>query len=218
MGRSGRARSSAAVRPAPPVTVTGGPAVREPAEAAPGGSGGGVLLLGVLALGAATLAVVAHEPPPARAAPLQAQLRLVDDALSNSQSGVLVLPVELVNRGPAVVVERTQLYAEPVRQEPASNGETRVEQGGVGRIAVLVQPHCAMLVPRQWMQVAATVVVSLRGPEHQQLDVRLDLGREPAVVQRVASLCRAPGDYSDARSGRRSTPVGGSSSSGRYSR
>lgn len=191
MGGRDRGRGGVAVRPPPPpVTLIGGSPTRTPAGVAAGGSGGGVLMVVVLALGAATLAVVGQDQPPPPPAPLDAQLRLVGDGLTNSQSGVLVVPVELVNRGPAVVVERTALYAEPVRQQPASNGETRVEEGDVGRFAVFVQPDCAMLVPRRWMRVAATVVVTLRGPERQQLDVRLDLGQEPALIDRVAALCR----------------------------
>jgi hypothetical protein len=182
---------------APPVTVTvpGGPADAPVADGprAPR-SGGAALALAVLAIVAVGVALADREPPPPPPPPLDADLRLVEGGIGNSQSGVLVVPVEVVNRGPAVEVARTVVRAEPVQQESTSGGVARVDAGGTGRIVAVIQPHCAVVAPRPGIAFpfAATLVVTLRGPQQQEADLRLDLGQEPAVAARVASLCRPP--------------------------
>jgi hypothetical protein len=196
MAQGSRTRPGSALpsREPPPVTVTGAPSA-SPAPVDPPARGGGpgpaALVLGALALVAAAV-LVGRPPPPPPPPPLDAELRLLGDDLANSQSGVLVLPVEVVNRGPAVAVTDRVVWAEPVRQEPASEGRRRIESGATGRVVVLVQPDCALLAPGQGFSFAATLVLSLRDDVGQQVDASLDLGREPAVVERVAGLCRAP--------------------------
>ncbi len=181
-------------REPPPVTISGAPVQRgeaEPPSTRGLGAGAFVLVAAVLLLGAAVVGsrpTAAPVPPP-----IDVALRLVDDGLLNSQSGVLVLPVEVVNRGGAVRVASSVLWAEPVRQEPASSGRRRIAAQDTGRVVVLLQPDCALLNPGQDIVFAATLVVELSDDAGQQQQARLALGAEPAVAARVAALCGASG-------------------------
>lgn len=196
-------------REPPVVTVTGGPngQVRRtgrgtaddepsPDQAALPGRSPALALLAVLAAGAVVLGVAAAPDPPEPPAPVDAELALVAGELSNSQSGVLVLPVDIVNRGPAVDVAESTVWAEPTRSTPAVSGTSRVEAGGTGRLVVLLQPDCRLLGPTSSTVVAATLDVRVVADTGSDAGLVLDLGGQPALVERVADLCRRPADGS----------------------
>lgn len=186
-------------RAAPAVTITGGPAGggADVVDGEPPVSSRGPWLLGLAAgtvlLGGLVLGGGGASPPAAE--PLDVTLRLLDAELSNSQSGVIVLPVEVVVRGPGFTVERAVAWAEPVRQAAATTGQTRFRADSTGRVLVLVQPDCRLLSPAQDTAVAATLQLELTGAGDQRATAVLDLGAEPALAARVSAVC-APGDPS----------------------
>jgi hypothetical protein len=186
-------RDEHARRP-PPVTVTGGPATGSDRAEAPGSRSGLVVALLAAALVVAVAVLSRAQPSPAPGPPaLDVVLRLADRPIVGSQSGVLLLPVDVVVRGPQVRIDRSLLYAEPVRQETVLTGRTRFDADSTGRLVVLVQPDCRLLAPAQGYRLLATVELELVGPEQQRASAVLDLGAEPAVARRVEALCRPPG-------------------------
>lgn len=193
------------------VTVTGGPGgeVRLTAPSLdttaadnelphpPGrGRSPAVAVLALLAGAAVVLGVSAAPDPPPPPTPVDAALTLVAGELSNSQAGVLVLPVDLVNRGPAIQVVESTVWAEPTRSDPAVSGTSGIGPGETGRLVVLLQPDCRLLGPASSTVVAATLDVQLAADTGSTAEVRLDLGGQPALVRRVADLCRLPADGS----------------------
>lgn len=177
--------------PGPLVTVTGEPAppptaapvLRHPAAVA--GVLGALVLLGAVAVGG-------PEPPPPPP-PLAADLLLVENGIVSSASGVLVVPVQVHNRGPEVRLTSAVPWASPVRQEPATGGRRHLDAGGTGRIVAMLQPDCAMLDPVHGLGFQATLTVDLHGGQRQSRELQLELGRSPAVVARVAAVCRGAG-------------------------
>lgn len=183
-----------APRPAPPVTVVGGPAGSGPdGAAAPVGPAGVLLALAALVLLAVTVAV-GRTPPADPVPPLEAALRLADGPLSGSQGGVLLLPVDVTVTGADSRLGDAVLWAEPVRQPTELAGGTRFTAGTTGRVVVLVQPDCTLLAPSQGLSLVLTAELELVGAQGQRVRRVLDLGAEPAVEQQVADLCRAPAE------------------------
>jgi len=194
--RAPRGSGLPAGRPAPVVTLSGAslapPPLGAPEPERPvrrPGAGAAALVVGALALLAAAVVLGptgAAEPPR-----LAADVQVVADQVLNSQSGVLVVPVEVANRGAEVTVASTITWAEPVRQEPATTGNRRVAAGGTGRVVALLQPDCSLLSPSQGIPFVATLVVSLQGAQQQSLELRVDLGQESVVTTRIAAYCQA---------------------------
>lgn len=149
----------------------------------------------VAILGALVLVLVLgllQQPPrpaPAPAPAVEASLSVLVDRIATSQSGVLVVPVETDNRGPAVAVDELVLWAEPVRQDPATNGVRRIGAASTGGFAAIVQPDCGVLALSSGITFVATVTVGLRTDAGVRRDLVLDLARDPGVAARVASLC-----------------------------
>ena len=127
--------------------------------------------------------------PPPPPAPLAVALRLAPGPLVGSQSGVLLLPVEVDVRGPASRLGDSLLWAEPEPQETLLTGRTRFDADATGRVVVLLQPDCSLLAPSQGHRVVATLELELVGPAQQRARAVLDLGGEPTVSARVAALC-----------------------------
>ena len=176
--------------PPPVVTVSGGPEPVEPTAAdAPSGprSGAWIGLAALVLLAVVALMQQSSLPP---AAAVQASLSVAGERIATSQAGVLVVPVRIDNRSEAAVtVDGLLLRAEPVRQDPATNGVRRVEAGSSGGFAAIVQPDCRVLSPASGIPFRATVSVALRTDAGVQRDLVLDLASEPAVVARIATLC-----------------------------
>ena len=121
------------------------------------------------------------EPPPT--------LVLLADQLSVTQGGVLVVPVELRNPGPALQVRSAGAYAEPVREDPALQAPERVAAAAQRRFVVLVAPDCRLLQPGSPLRFQASLLLRVaRGSAAS--DLLLDLSSEPAVRDTVTSLCR----------------------------
>lgn len=161
----------------------------EPADPRP--RRGPVLLLGVLAA-LALIVVLGHEdPPPAPppGPPVDAALTLVADAVSVTQSGVLVVPVLLQDRGPGLRVVDATAYAEPVRTDPAVEPPLGVAPGASRRFVVLLAPDCRLLSPRSGIAFNASLLVRVTAGDAEQQLV-LPLGAEPSVLDRVTGLCR----------------------------
>jgi hypothetical protein len=176
-------------RPTGPAGSPGSDGSGGPAGSGRGGSG--LLVVGVLLAAVASLAVLQHEPPapPPPAEPVEASLRVVGDRISNTRGGVLVVPVEIDNRGPAVRVEQVVVGAEPVRDTPASNGATRVAAGDRARFVAIVEPDCRLLQPGSMVGFVATASVTLRAGDERAAPM-VDLGGDPSVVARVTAMCR----------------------------
>lgn len=176
-------------RPEVTLTASSAPtdsAVAEPAEHP---SRRAALLL-LLPLGLLLLALIrpAQEPlPPVPAAP--PVLVLLPDQLSITQGGVLVVPVELRNPGPALRVQSAAAYAQPVVQDPRVQAPESVRAGAQRRFVVLVAPDCRLLQPMSPLGFSASVLVVVdRGSERVALDV--DLTSAAAIRDAVAGLCR----------------------------
>lgn len=148
----------------------------------------------LLALPAAALAVVVGtrtpappQPPP----PFEVELVLLADRVSLSQSGVLVLPLELRNSGPAVTVQRAGAYASPVVADPVLEAPEAVARGAHRRGVVLVAPDCRLLGPGSALDFSAAVLLRV-GQGSVSRDVVLDLSGTTAVRRLVAGLCSRP--------------------------
>ena len=172
----------------PVVTVTGGaPRTGPAARTAPASARGPAVLVGALALAAGV--AVLRQPPPPPPAPVEASLRVLGERIATSLAGVVVVPVETDNPGPAVVVEQLAVRAEPVRQTSSAHGVARVRAGSRGGFAVVVQPDCGVLAPPSGSAFTASLTVTLRTGGGARRDLRLDLDQDPAVAARVDSLC-----------------------------
>jgi hypothetical protein len=166
------------------VTVTGGPATGPAAPARPGGA---LLVLGLLG-GAALLAVLVRAPPPDPPPPVDASVRLVTERIASSFGGDIVLPLELDNPGPAVVLDVATVRGEPVRRPSTAGGATRVGSGERVGLVAIVQPDCAALQSGAAFRATARFV--LQAETGQAAELALDLGADPAVAARVAAVCR----------------------------
>ena len=146
-------------------------------------------LVGVLVVIVVTSRPAAPEPPPAEP-PLAAVLQVAGE-VSTSQSGVLVVPVDVVNDGPDLRIVRSQVWAEPVRSDPATGGVTRVAAGRTGRVVALVEPDCRLLGPQSPLRFVASLGVRMAVGDGRERDVYVDLGAQPFLAQHVTTLCRA---------------------------
>ena len=147
-------------------------------------------LLPLVVLGLLALVITGREAPEQVQPPaLDALLVLQSDALSITQGGVLVVPVELRNPGPAVQVRSASVYAEPVLDDPVlPQAPERVREASARRFVALLAPDCRLLRPGSPIEFRATVMLRLAlGPSSRDLTV--DLGRDPAVRERIAGLC-----------------------------
>lgn len=147
-----------------------------------------LLLLPVLALAVAL--APGHSAPEAVPVPaaIDAELLLLDERLSSSQTGILVLPVELQNRGGALKVQRAEPYGFPLRAEPSVQVPQDVGAGERRRFVVVVAPECELLDGGSGeLFVASLLVHVVSGPESRNLV--LDLSASELVRERVASLC-----------------------------
>lgn len=185
-------------RDPPPVTVTGGRAVAsglDVLDAEPPPRRTGAWLAAVAAALVLVAAVVtADRRPPPPAPPLDLVLVAQGDELVGSQGGVLVVPVAVrgaVAGVPAeVAVTRAVVWAEPVREQPSATGRTRFVPDAGGRLRVLLQPDCRLLVPDSGIVFAATLAVDVTAPDGAPASAVLDLAAQPALATRVSALCR----------------------------
>lgn len=178
-------------RAAPEVTVTGGPA-RSPLP--PPGRPVGGLVVGALAAAVLVAAVAVSRPPaPGPPPPFAVSLELAAERITGSQTGIMVLPVDVSLTGSPARLAGSVVWAEPVRATSSVGGRTRFTAERSGRVVVLVQPDCALLAPSQGLRLVATVELTFEGPDRRQTSAVLDLAADPAVEARVAALCR-PGD------------------------
>ena len=124
-----------------------------------------------------------------RAAPEPLEVGLVAvDGLTVSQSGVLVVPLELSNAGRRVTVDASEVYAEPVRQDARVQVPGDVEGGSSRGVVALLAPDCRLLRPGSPIVFSATVRVRV-GRAGTERDLLVDLGADPAVRRSVAGLC-----------------------------
>lgn len=146
-----------------------------------------LLLLPLVALG---LAFTASRTPPAPPPPasFDAELLLLSERLSVTQSGILVLPVELRNRGGALQVRRADAYGSPVRDDPAVQAPQEVAAGERRRFVALLAPDCTLLRGGQSGLFEASLLVRLASGSVSR-DVVLDLADSDPVRERVAGLC-----------------------------
>ena len=127
-------------------------------------------------------------PPPPAPASLDAELLLLGERLSITQSGILVLPVELRNRGGALQVRRAEAYGSPVRDDPAVQAPKQVAAGERRRFVALVAPDCALLDGGSSELFEASLLVRI-GAGSVSRDLVLDLADSTLVRERVAGLC-----------------------------
>jgi len=173
---SSSSSSRGATAPEPPALS---PGRRRPAA---------LLLLPLVALG---LAFTTGRTPPAPApapASFDAELLLLGERLSVTQSGILVLPVELRNRGGALQVRRAEAYGSPVRDDPAVQAPQELAAGERRRFVALLAPDCTLLDGGQSELFEASLLVRLASGSVSR-DVVLDLAASEQVRERVAGLC-----------------------------
>lgn len=140
-----------------------------------------VLLLVVVLLG---------EEPEQAEPPVAADVDLVllADRLSVTQSGVLVVTVQLTNRGEALQVRRADAYASPVVEDPVLQAPEEVAAGQQRRFVALVAPDCRLLRPGSGLDFTASLLLRV-GRGSVDHDVVLDVATDPVVRERVAGLC-----------------------------
>ena len=147
-----------------------------------------LLLLPLLAVVLALTTGRAAPPPPPAPAAFDAELLLLGERLSITQSGILVLPVELRNRGGALQVRRAEAYGSPVRDDPAVQAPAQVAAGERRRFVALVAPDCALLNGGASDLFEASLLVRV-GAGSVSRDLVLDLAGNALVRERVAGLC-----------------------------
>ena len=123
--------------------------------------------------------------PPAPQPP--AQLVLRGDALTVTQGGVLVVPLELRNPGERLSVRSAQVFASPVGSDPSVQAPEEVAARDSRRFVALVAPDCRLLRGTGTAFSAGLILEVGRGPVDAQL--LLDLSADPVVADRVRTLC-----------------------------
>lgn len=118
-----------------------------------------------------------------------ATLVVQDRDLSVTQYGVLVLPIELRNRGARLQVRSATAYAEPVAQDPVLQAPMEVGPGAQRRFVALIAPDCRLLRDGSTLEFRATVLLRVATGSVSQ-DLTADLAAAPGVRDRVAGLCR----------------------------
>ena len=142
----------------------------------------GLVALALLAAGTPSPA----EPPPPPV--LSAMLVPQPGGLTLSQSGVLVLPFELRNPGPALEVTEAQAYAEPVRDDAVVQAPPGVRASGLRRFVALVTPDCRLLRPGSPIEFRATVRLRVQVDRSSE-DLVVDVAAVPGVRETVTGLC-----------------------------
>lgn len=123
------------------------------------------------------------------AAPEPLDVRLVaTDGIAVSQSGVLVVPLELRNLGRGAPVAVAQVYAEPVRQDARVQAPREIAGGSTRGVVALLAPDCRLLRPGSPIAFRATVRLRV-GTGATGTDLVVDLGADPAVRRTVMGLC-----------------------------
>lgn len=140
--------------------------------------------LAVLLLGIGWPTEIAREPAGA------VELVLLPEQLVVTQSGVLVVPVELRNPGALLRVQAAAAYAEPVLVDPEVQAPQSVRAGQSRRFVALLAPDCRLLQPGSWLRFSASLLLKVADGSSDE-DVVLDLAGAPVVRERVAALCRA---------------------------
>ncbi|MCY7365331.1 MAG: hypothetical protein LH469_08515 [Frankiaceae bacterium] len=181
-----------AEQPRPQVTLTSSSLPRatapEPPAPSPRRRPAALLLLPLVALGLALTTGRTPAAPPPAAASFDAELLLLGERLSITQSGILVLPVELRNRGGALQVRRAEAYGSPVRDDPAVQAPQEVAAGERRRFVALIAPDCTLLDGGQSALFEASLLVRLASGSVSR-DLVLDLADSELVRERVAGLC-----------------------------
>ena len=136
----------------------------------------------LLVAGTATGADVVAAPEPLRVG------LVAVDGLTVSQSGVLVVPLQLSNAGRTVTVDASEVYAEPVRQDARVQVPGDVAEGESRGVVALLAPDCRLLRPGSPIEFSATVRVRV-GRAGSEQDLHVDLGATPDVRRSVAGLC-----------------------------
>ena len=136
----------------------------------------------LLVAGTSTGAEVSAAPEPLRVG------LVAVDGLTVSQSGVLVVPLELSNAGRTVTVGASEVYAEPVRQDARVSVPRDVEGGAARGVVALLAPDCRLLRAGSPIEFRATVRVRVARAGREQ-DLHVDLGSTSAVRRSVAGLC-----------------------------
>jgi len=176
----------------PEVTLTSSSLPREmtsePRAPSPRRRPAALLLLLLVALGLALTTGRTPAAPPPVAATFDAELLLLGERLSITQSGILVLPVELRNRGGALQVRRAEAYGSPVRDDPAVQAPQEVAAGERRRFVALIAPDCTLLDGGQSALFEASLLVRLASGSVSR-DLVLDLADSELVRERVAGLC-----------------------------
>ncbi len=161
-----------------PVPGTGRPGPRPPVA---------LVLLPLLAL-ALALTAGGQAPPPVPLPVVDADLLLLGERLSSSQTGILVLPVELQNRGAALEVSRVLPYGFPLRADPQVQAPQDVAAGERRRFVMLIAPDCGLLDAGSDELFEASLLVRVTaGPTAR--DLLLDLSADRLVRERVMGLC-----------------------------
>ena len=146
---------------------------------------------GLLTVSALVLLLAGTAPPtvdPVPAAGVSAVLLAQPGGLTVSQSGVLVLPLELRNAGSALQVTTARAYAEPVVDDAVVQAPGEVTAWGQRRFVALVAPDCRLLRAGSPIQFRATVLLQVATGAARQ-DLVLDLAGLPGVRESVAGLC-----------------------------
>lgn len=126
---------------------------------------------------------------PDRSPPDPLDVRLVaTDEVAVSQSGVLVVPLELRNAGRSAAVSAAQVYAEPVRQDARVQAPRDIADRTTRGVVALLAPDCRLLRPGSPIAFRATVRLRLESGAVVE-DLVVDLGATAAVRRTVAGLC-----------------------------
>lgn len=148
-----------------------------------------VLLLPAAAVAVALVTGSPDPDPPAPAPSVDVELAVLPDAISVSTTGVLVVPVQLSNSGPAVHVERALAYASPVVHDAVVQVPEDVAAASRRRFVTLLAPDCRLLRPGSTVGFSASVLLRVEQGSTAE-DVVLDL-TTPAVRRVVQGLCGA---------------------------
>jgi hypothetical protein len=157
------------------------PVVRPPRRRTP------LLVLGGLVAAVAVGSALSGSPAAEVPAGPPAELVVRSAALTVTQGGVLVVPLELRNPGERLAVRAAEVYASPVLTDPSVQAPDAVEPADRRRFVALVAPDCALLRATGAAFSAGVTVDVGRGSADQRLTV--DLSADPVIADRVAGLC-----------------------------
>lgn len=146
-------------------------------------------LLVVVPLVLVALVLARPDAAPEPSPPPPAGLVLLEEQLVVTQSGILVVPVELQNPGDVLQVRSAVAYAQPVVDDPVVQAPEAVRARSDRRFVALLAPDCRLLQPGSPLRFSASVMLQVgRGSSGQELV--LDLATAPEIRDRVQALCR----------------------------